>query len=254
MEKLLTGTSALVTGAGENIGRSIALELAKQGANVFFTEIDEAQLTRLQRELNAYDVQSQGFASDIRSTDDIDTLCASLADDDVHIDLLVHNAALDVEAGETGIENLDIWRDTFDTNVFGPVYLTKKITASMIRRKTPGSILFISSIHQWTRRQRPNYSASKAAIGMLVKELAIELAPHEIRVNGIAPGGVRAEMNGQPHPNPKIPLHEQAIPPRYIGRAAVYLAANYFSKFTTGTVLKIDSGASLLNYLDLYDL
>lgn len=250
MEKLLSGKNALITGAGENIGRSIALEMAKQGANIYFTEIDQQRKTRLERELQHYDITFQGFLSDVSQTEDINALCRSLEQEQVYIDLLIHNVGLDTDAGEIGVEDLETWRQVFDTNILGPIHLTNQITQSMITRRTVGSILFITSIHQWIRRRRPSYSASKAGLGMIVNELAIDLAPHQIRVNGIAPGTVREKPDGQPYPSHHVPLHHQAIPPRYIGRAAVYLSSDYFSRHTTGTILKIDAGLSLINYLD----
>ena len=83
---------------------------------------------------------------------------------------------------------------------------------------------------------------------MIVKELALDLAPHQIRVNGIAPGWTAEDKHQTPFRQRHAPLHNSSINPRYIGRAAVYLASDYFSKFTTGTVIKVDAGLSLYNH------
>jgi NAD(P)-dependent dehydrogenase (short-subunit alcohol dehydrogenase family) len=93
------------------------------------------------------------------------------------------------------------------------------------------------------------YSASKAALGMIIKELAIELAPHNIRVNGIAPGNIKEDEKGNTIPHRYTPLYGSSINPCYIGRAAVYLSSDYYSRYTTGTVIKIDGGLSLYNHL-----
>jgi NAD(P)-dependent dehydrogenase (short-subunit alcohol dehydrogenase family) len=119
----------------------------------------------------------------------------------------------------------------------------------MIEAGIQGSITFISSIHQWVVMRDAAYSSSKAALGMLIKELAISLAPHKIRVNGIAPGYVAENEQGESISDRYAPLYKSSIGPCYIGRAAVYLASEYFSKFTTGTVLKIDAGLSLYNHM-----
>jgi NAD(P)-dependent dehydrogenase (short-subunit alcohol dehydrogenase family) len=119
----------------------------------------------------------------------------------------------------------------------------------MVQGDIEGSIIFITSIHQWTVRRDAVYSSSKAALGMLIKELALSLAPHKIRVNGIAPGYVEEDEQGRPLSHRHIPLHGRSISPSYIGKAAVYLSSEYFSKFTTGTVLKIDAGLSLHSYM-----
>jgi NAD(P)-dependent dehydrogenase (short-subunit alcohol dehydrogenase family) len=84
---------------------------------------------------------------------------------------------------------------------------------------------------------------------MVIKELAVDLAPHHIRVNGIAPGWVIEDEDGNPLAHKNTPLYQTSINPGYIGRTAVYLAAEYFSRFTTGTVITIDGGLSIHSYL-----
>jgi NAD(P)-dependent dehydrogenase (short-subunit alcohol dehydrogenase family) len=244
---LLAERNVLITGAGRNIGKSIALEMAKQGANVFFTDIDRDRCSVLEKELECYKVNSRGFVSDVSKAADIDSMYDSLSKDNVPIDILVHNAALHLSS--VGIRKFerDEWERTFKTNLFGPLYLTKLVADTMVENQMAGCIIFLSSIHQWTIRSVPSYSASKAALGMTIKELAAELAPFGIRVNGIAPGLVAEEDADGPKYHEHTLLHKSSMGPQYIGRAAVYLASRYFSEFTTGTVLKIDGGLSLLN-------
>jgi NAD(P)-dependent dehydrogenase (short-subunit alcohol dehydrogenase family) len=252
--KLLSGKSVLITGAGKNIGRSTALEMAAQGANVFFTDIDKPSLERLERELAGFQTTSLGFFSDISDVSSVDELCGFLEKKGIVIDVLVNNVGIQHE-NATQIKKLELkeWHDTFRTNVFGPLYLTKLISQMMIKNKTAGSIVFITSIHDTTIRRIPSYSASKAALGMVVKELAMELAPNRIRVNGIAPGGVLEENDGNSVTCIHVPLHQSWINPVYIGRTAVYLSSQYFSKFTTGTIIKIDAGATLHNHLSVLE-
>lgn len=248
MDKLLLGKNALITGAGRNIGRGIAVEMAKQGANIFFTDIDEERCIRLENELNGYPVVSRGFPSDISRTEDIDYLLNFLVRDKIRIDILVNNAGIQFNTTTIRDLNLEEWYKVFGTNVFGPIYLTKLISETMIGNHINGSIIFITSIHQWTIRRCPSYSASKASLGMIIKELALDLAPYKIRVNGIAPGFVKEDRNGKLISTKYTPLYNSAINPCYIGRAAVYLSSDYFSKFTTGSVIKIDAGLSLYNH------
>lgn len=249
MDNLLSGKNVLITGAGRNIGKSIAIEMAKEGANVFFTDIDKERFAQLKQELNGYPVVSKGFISDVSRAEDVDSLCNSLSQDRIKIDILVNNVG--IHFGGRTIKDLDLkeWNRVFDTNVFGPMYLTKRISKTMIDNHISGSIIFITSIHQWTIRRFLSYSASKATLGMIVKELALELAPYAITVNGIAPGYIDEDKNGNPIPHKYTPLHKSSINPCYIGRAAVYLSSGFFSRFTTGTVLKIDAGLSLYNHL-----
>lgn len=245
----LAGKNLLITGAGRNIGRSIAIEMAKQGANIFFTEIDKERCSQLEQELKEYPIISKGFLSDISRSEDIDFLYGSLLRDRLKIDILVNNVGLEFETTTIIKLNLGELRKVFDTNVFGPVYLTKVISQMMIDNHIHGSIIFITSIHQWTVRRSQTYSSSKAALGMIIKELALDLAPYKIRVNGIAPGYVEEDEEGRPVRHRYTPLCNSSINPCYIGRAVVYLSSDYFSKFTTGTVIKIDAGLSLYNHL-----
>lgn len=237
---LLEGRKALVTGAGPNIGRSIVLEMARQGAEVYFTEIASAQIAALEGELAANGWRGRGFLSDISKTDEIERLCADLAREGVQIDILVNNACVSRNCSFDALD-LDAMRATFEANVFGPLLLTKRITDTLRAAGRAGSVLFLTSIHQDEIYGDPAYSSSKAAVAMVVKELAISLAPAGIRVNGIAPSAVRS--NGGALPSlPKVPLYQSSIHPDHIGRAAVFLAADYFSQFTTGTTLTIDAG------------
>jgi NAD(P)-dependent dehydrogenase (short-subunit alcohol dehydrogenase family) len=253
-EKLLSGKNVLITGAGKNIGRSTALEMAAQGANVYYTDIEETALRKLDHELAGFQVSSRGFLSDISAVAGSDELYAFLERNGIAIDMLVNNVGIQHEDA-TGIKKLDLeeWHKTFHTNVFGPLYLTKLIAQMMTNNDTAGSILFITSIHDTVIRRIPSYSATKAALGMVVKELAMELAPHGIRVNGIAPGWVFEDEKGNTAACVHVPLHKSSINPAYIGRAAVYLSSDYFSKFTTGSTIKIDGGATLHNHLSVLE-
>lgn len=246
--KILAGKNVLIVGVGKNIGRSIALEMAKQGANLFFADISPENWANLEVELKPYAIAAKGFTLDVSKPVEIDSFVSKLSEHQAQIDILVNNVGIQIES--IGLNNLvpDEWSRTFQTNVFGPAYLTRTIAQKMIDAKIQGSIIFITSLHQEEIIRWPSYSSSKAALGMLIKELAVELAPKEIRVNGIAPAWVAEDEEGNPLHNPYMLLHCSSINPTYIGRAAVYLASDYFSWFTTGTILKIDAGVSLYNY------
>lgn len=247
--QLLAGKNALITGAAKNIGRSIAIEMAKQGANIFCTDINESGCRKLEEELKKYPVKSKCFISNGSKNEEIDTLYESLVGDGVNIDILVNNVGIHPQTTRMKDLDLEDFKNVFNTNIFCPVYLTKQIANRMIENQTRGSIIFITSIHQWTIRHLLSYSSSKAALGMIIKELALDMAPYQIRVNGIAPGWVVLDSQGNPLSNKYTPLYKCSIDPCYIGRAAVYLASDYFSNCTTGTILKVDAGLSLYNHI-----
>jgi NAD(P)-dependent dehydrogenase (short-subunit alcohol dehydrogenase family) len=251
---LLSGKNALITGAGRNIGRSIALEMARQGANIYFTDIDKKKCITLEQDLKGYDVRCKGFVSDISKTEDSDALYNFLVQEKLSIDILVNNVGIQFEKDDMQNFDLSEWHKIFNTNVFGPMYLTKHITGLMISNNIQGCILFITSIHQSVPSKWTSYSGTKGALGMIVKELSLSVASRGIRVNGIAPGWVLENEQGMPFDFKYAPLHKTSINPCYIGRAAVYLASDYFSKFTTGSVITIDAGLSLFHYQMVDDL
>ena len=242
--QLLRGKNVLITGAGRNIGRSIALECAQQGANIYFIEIDQELCQQLEKTLADRGAIAKGFVCDITNQIGIDDLWQTFLNMKVSIDILVNNVGIHLPTSLHHL-NLQEWQTSYETNIFGPVYLTHLVSQAMLQQQISGNIIFISSIHQWIPVGCAGYSSSKAAIGAIIQELAIELAPHSIRVNGIAPGWVAVDESGLPTSDRRGQLHQTSIPPQYIGRAAVYLAADYFSQYTTGTVLKVDTGLSL---------
>ena len=244
---LLSGKNVLITGSGRNIGKSIATQMACQGANILFTEIEEERARDLEQALKSNGKSAMYFLSDISKTQDSDLLLQRLNESGIHIDVLVNNVGLQYDAREIQTFDPEEWKETYQTNIFGPLYLTRLISQRMIERQSGGSILFLTSVHQWMVIGSAVYSSSKAALGMIIRELALELAPHRIRVNGIAPGWVAEDESGKPLPYKNQSLWNTSINPDYIGRAAVYLTSDYFSKFTTGTIIKIDAGLSLYN-------
>lgn len=240
--------NVLITGAGRNIGRSIATEMALQGANVYFTDTDADQLSALEDELGKMDIKSAAFDCDSSSAEQLDAMCDTLSTSGVAIDVLVHNASSQIEEPAVSSLTQADWRQTFETNLFGPMHLTQRIARDMREGSRPGSILFITSIHQWINLGWTSYSTSKAALGMAIKELAAELAPDGIRVNGIAPGWVGVDERGEAFPSRYSLLGETSIPPDYIGRSAAFLSADFFSGYTTGAVLTVDAGMSLCTF------
>lgn len=245
---LLAGKTALVTGAGRNIGRAFAIEMALAGAAVVLTDVDGAAVEDTANEVAAQGGRATATRSDVSSEAEVEALDAWLAQRGVAVDVLVNNVG--VCSGHKSVRGtaFDAWRRVFDTNLFGPALLTSRVVESMIARRAGGSIVFVSSLHQWSVMRDPIYSTSKAALGMLVKELAADLAPHRIRVNGVAPGWAAEDERGDGRPWKYSLLHGTSVPFAYVARAGVFLASEHTSMFTTGTVLPVDAGASLFNH------
>lgn len=245
--QLLAGKNVLITGAGQNIGRSIALEMAQQGATIYFTEINIDSCQAVEQELIRLSPQSRGFQLNILHADEQSELLAWLDVNDIQIDVLVNNIGKNGATIKTEELDIEEWKNNYEINLFGPIALTKEIAARMIANDVRGNIIFLTSIHQELASRWPSYSSAKAALASAVKELALDLAPKNIRVNGIAPGAVTKFEDDLLAPEPHTPLYQTTIDPDYIGRTAVYLASDYFSRFTTGIIMKIDAGLTLVS-------
>lgn len=246
---LLQGRTALVTGAGPNIGAHIARELAQNGAEVHVTDLNRDWLDTLTAELATIRDGCSGLVSDVASASDRQALLDHLASRGALPDLVVNNVGTEYASLRFPEFETNKTRSLFEANLIGPLELTSRLTSKMIKARRPGSVLFISSIHQDVlHKHNVAYSASKSALKMVVKELAYDLALHAIRVNGIAPGYVTTK----PVAHSFTPLYNRPVAPDYIARATVALASDYFSLKTTGTVLTIDGGLSLHSYLTAF--
>jgi NAD(P)-dependent dehydrogenase (short-subunit alcohol dehydrogenase family) len=235
LQPLLAGQTALVTGAGGLIGRAVTLALVEHGAAVLALDRDAERLAALPS-------GAQAIHADLTDAAQIDALALP------PIQILIHAAGVQVE--KTALDETDAdWQRTFSTNLFAVAHLTRRLMPTFIWQRR-GSITVITSVHQTLPSRWTGYSASKAAQAALVREWAVELAPHGVRVNGIAPGWVSDDERR----SRLALLHERTIPPEYVARACVYLAADYFSQFTTGTTLTIDAGMSLYSGRVPFDL
>jgi NAD(P)-dependent dehydrogenase (short-subunit alcohol dehydrogenase family) len=245
LEALLARQHVLVTGAGRNIGKAIVLEALAAGARVTFTDREPDRCLALEADLRDHAELTKSVTADASNLDDNLRLVGEIDASGRPVTVLVNNVGTQPEV--SGLLDFDPgeFRAVLDTNVVGPLHLTRLVVDRMVRHGIRGSIVFLLSIHAETVSRTPAYSASKAALSMLVRELAVDLAPHGIRVNGIAPGWIWEEEVVQPH----TPLYGTVIPPRYIGRAACFLASEYFSRHTTGTVVTVDGGLSLFNHI-----
>lgn len=240
--QLLAGQTALVTGAARNIGRAIVKTLADQGASVAAVDIDPDGLNALEEELRTEGHTISTYQTDLGSEAAIVDLCHRLDADGRRINLLVNNVGIHADLNQVLAGDFGVWNETMNTNLVGSYRLTREVSNRLIEQGEPGSVVFLSSVHQYRIRHHPAYSASKAGVGMVVRELAVELGPSNIRVNAIAPGAVLDEKETNGMVLKHIPLHQIHIPPKYIARAVLFLSSEFFSRHTTGSVLVVDAG------------
>ena len=250
--KLFVGQKAFITGAASNIGRSIATHLAAEGASLTITDIDPERLASVEEEITKISQQPRSFVCDLSNASGWHE--ARDAIKDTTPDIFVHSAC--PQRHEKDLP-LKVSEATFDaminTNLRSGFLLGREIATAMSEEKIVGRLLYLTSLHASEPRNLPHYSASKAGVTMIVKELARAVGPAGIRVNGIAPGAIpgggSTTSNDAFQPKKKIPMgrfgHADDI-----ARAAMALLSNDFMGYVTGTTLVVDGGLQLFNWID----
>jgi gluconate 5-dehydrogenase len=247
----LTGRSALVTGGGRGIGRHIAIGLAEAGAHVFVASRNLEACRAVADAIEADGGRATALAADVSSPASIDALVEAVLAATPRLHVLVNNAGR-VWAAPFFDYPLEGWDSVFDLNVRGLFYLSQRVARHM-RDQGGGSIVHVSSISAFRsagddREPVVAYNASKGAVTSLTVDMAVKLAPYDIRVNAIAPGPfLTAMMDHVRHDPAALAAFERQIPQRRSGGeddvkgAAVFLASDA-AAFVTGHTLVVDGG------------
>jgi NAD(P)-dependent dehydrogenase (short-subunit alcohol dehydrogenase family) len=240
--KLLTGKTALVTGAAKRIGRAIALSLAAGGANVAITYLgSQSEAEETVQSLAAFDVDALAVRCDLRDPESIEQMVSAVAEEFGQIDLLVNNAGIfESEA----LEDISVqqWDAMFTTNTRAPFLVAK--AAYPYLRAAKGRILNIGSLgglHPWATHA--HYCTSKAALHMLSQTMAKAWAP-EISVNCIAPGMIVQGEVGEAYEHfaHKTPMQRNGTADDVAAAAIFFATAPHF---ITGQLLAVDGGLGL---------
>ncbi|MGD6815623.1 glucose-1-dehydrogenase [Metabacillus sp. 84] len=251
MFKDLEGKVVVVTGASSGLGRAIAKrfgeEKAKVVINYYKSEGKSDELIGEIKEAGGEAVKVQG---DVSKEEDVKKIIQFAIDTYGTLDVLVNNAGIQ---NEVPTEDLSIedWNKVISTNLTGIFVGCREAIDYMLENNIKGSIINMSSVHQiipWPHFA--HYAASKGGIKMLSETLALEFAPHGIRVNCLAPGAINTPINKEKFSDPAakeevlkmIPLGKIGEPEE-VAAAAVWLASKEAS-YVTGTTLYIDGGMS----------
>jgi len=246
---LLTGKTALVTGATRGIGRAIALRFAEEGADVAFTYRSQHEAAQsLVAELEEKGVKALGFASDAASFEDAHRIVEEVKTAFGRIDILVNNAGITRDGLMMRMDEAQ-WDAVIDTNLKSAFNFIHACTPVMARQKC-GSIISMSSVVGLSGNAgQCNYSASKAGLIGLSKSMAKEMGSRGIRVNCIAPGFIETDMTGALPENMKtewekqIPLR-RAGKPEDVASVALFLASD-MSAYVTGQVISCCGGMNM---------
>ncbi len=264
-ELRLDGRVALVTGGGRGIGRAIALALAGAGADVAVAARTAAEIETVAGEIRALGRRSASAVADVTASAQVDAAVAEVERSLGPIDILVNNAGAHIgvplvpppgrplgpprvsRAADSPLSDAE-WDGVLATNASAAMYGCRAVAPGMLERGY-GKIINVSSnnAHQAFEYEAA-YNSSKAALNMLTRVLAVEWAPHGVRVNAIGPGEFETRMNDLGGDDPAERARMMARIPmgvpgdlRDLGILAVYLASPA-SDYMTGQVIYLDGG------------
>ena len=244
--KLLAGKTALITGASKGIGRKIAEEFAKQGANVAFTYLSSVEKGEaLEQELQAFGTQVKGYRSDASKFAEAEQLINSIVADFGALDIVVNNAGI-TKDGLLMRMSEENWDDVINVNLKSVFNVTKAASKIMMKARKGVFINMSSVVGVQGNAGQANYAASKAGIIGFSKSVAKELGSRNIRSNVVAPGFIRTEMTDVLDPK-VVEGWTQDIPLKRAGEAedvanvCVFLASD-MSAYVTGQVLSVCGG------------
>lgn len=244
--KLLENKTAIITGATRGIGRGVAVEFAKQGANIAFTyssSVDAANT--LEKELNALGIKAKGYQSNAAEFETAQELAKEVLKEFGTIDILVNNAGITKDNLLMRISE-DDFDKVIEVNLKSVFNLTKAVIRPMMKQRS-GSIINMSSVVGLKGNAgQSNYAASKSGILGFSKSVALELGSRNIRSNVIAPGFIETEMT-EKLDEATVQSWRNSIPlkrggtPLDIANACVFLASD-MSSYITGQTLSVDGG------------
>src|SRR6516165_3663025 len=244
----LEGKAALVAGAGGGIGRAGSEGLAREGASVICADIDAAAAEAVAARIRASGGQATAIALDVRDRGAVDAAVATTVRAFGRLDVLLDCAGvsqggtfLDLEHGE--------WERVIAVNLTGMFHLGQAAARQMVRQGGGGSIINVTSqLAEVARPERAAYVASKGGGRSLTHAMALDLAPHGIRVNAMAPGPTLTGLTRASYADPErrratiaqIPLGRLGDPQDLVG-AILFLASDE-SRWMTGSTLTVDGG------------
>ena len=242
---------AIVTGAAMGIGKACAAALARAGASVVLADIDSAAGEAATEEVAAAGGAAQFVATDVTRMADMEALAVAALARFGGIDILVNNAARAI-GGKVDEIDEDSWTTVLSTNLTS-VWRGMRVCVPEMKKRGGGAVVNMSSVQALTGFSGwAAYAAAKGGVNALTQQSAIDLAPHKIRVNAVAPGTIMTPLNEKifrehPDPDALIRTWNEAHPlgrfgqPEEVAETVLFLASDRAS-FITGTIIRVDGG------------
>ncbi len=246
---VLSQKVALVTGSDSGIGRAIALQFASEGAAVVVNYAHNQPKAQEVQQL----IEQQGgkvivLQADLSQYQQVIGLVQKTVEQLGRLDILVNNAGMEIHSPFLEVDEAQYDR-VINTDLKGAFFCAQAAAQAMIKQNSAGRIINISSVHEdLPMPQNVPYCCAKGGLRMLMRTICLELAPHNITVNNIAPGAVDTPIDADVKADPKkyqalldeIPLHRMGQPEE-IAKLALYLASDA-SAYVTGSTFTIDGG------------
>ena len=241
----LKGKVALVTGGARGIGKSIIIEMAREGCDLVVSDIDLDGAAETAKEVEAMGQKAIAVRNDVSSSQDVENMVKSAVEAFGKIDILVNNAGITRDALLIRMSESD-WDRVMDINLKGPFLCTKAVLRLMMKQRSGKIINMASVVGVSGNAGQANYAASKAGLIGFTKSIAKEAASRNIQVNVIAPGFIETEMTDHLPDTVKTWFIENSPikrpgKPEEVARIAVFLASSD-SDYITGQVIHVDGG------------
>ncbi|MFW9874853.1 MAG: SDR family NAD(P)-dependent oxidoreductase [Candidatus Thorarchaeota archaeon] len=245
--KILEGKNALVTGGGRGIGREVALDLAKSGANIAVASRTKEELNNTVQEIEKFGVKGISISVDLSTLDGVRNCAKQYFKNFDTIEILINNAGI-THVSSVVDTPIEYAQKLFNLNILSYFALIKEVLPKMIEQKN-GSIVMTSSVmgNVYFAPKKVAYAGSKAAVSAMGRCLSIELKPYNINVNVVTPAGVETKMAedlrnwGQ-----KMDI---TVQPEYISPAYLFLASDLAMKKYNGRVLEMHTICDFLPIL-----
>lgn len=246
--------AALVTGAGNGIGRAIAQALVGEGVRTVFADVNPETVTAAIN-ASADPALAVPWVGDLADAVARDRLLADATGALGTITHFVHSASPPRREADHALGvTTETWARMHAVNLEAGFHLSRELARKLIAARQPGSFLLLTSLHAGTPRNLPHYSTSKAGLAMLVKELAKTFGRFGVRVNALVPGAIAAGgFVADPALAKHIPLGRLGVA-NDLAPLALAVLSNRVSAYVTGAAIVIDGGLSLTNWFEPPDL